>query len=64
VALPGLFPPLLSDAFTLSSARRCVANSLPVEAMLVIFGGDAYTDIVRDQKDNSYQIITSIGDFE
>jgi len=50
VSLLGVFPALLSDAPTLSSGRCCEPNRPPGGAILVVFGGDLFVDIVCEQK--------------
>jgi len=45
----GVFPALSSDAPTLSSGRCCDPNSPPVGAILVVFGGYPFVDIVCEQ---------------
>ena len=50
MSLLGVFPILLSHAPTLSSGRCSVANSPPVGAILVVFGGDPCFHIICEQK--------------
>jgi len=51
VSLFGVFPALLSDAPKLSSGRCCCEpNRPPSGAILVVFGGDPFINIVCEQK--------------
>ena len=50
VSLFGVFPAILSDAPTLSSGRCCEPNRPPGGAILVVFGGDPFIDIVCESK--------------
>jgi hypothetical protein len=48
--LLGVFPALLSDPPILSSGDCCKPNSQLVGAILVVFSGDPFVDIVCEQK--------------
>jgi len=49
VSLLGVLPALLCDAPTLSSGRCCELNSPTVGAILVVFGGDPFVEIVCEK---------------
>ena len=49
MSLLGVFPAVLSDAPSLPSGHYCEPNSPPDGAMLVVFGGDPFVDIVYEQ---------------
>jgi len=46
----GAFPASSSHAPTLSSGRCCEPNGPSAGAILVVFGGDPFVDIVCEQK--------------
>ena len=50
MSLISVFSALLYDAPTLSSGRWCELNSPPVGAIVLVFGGDPFVDIVCEQK--------------
>jgi hypothetical protein len=50
VSLLDVYPALLSDAPTLSSGRFCEPNRPPGGAVVVVFAGDPFVNIVCEQK--------------
>jgi len=47
--LNGVFPALIFDAPTVSSGHCYEPNHQPVGAIVVVFGGDPYIDIICEQ---------------